>query len=121
MFTLPIWDLLSSYTGDSREFTFSGPIFDGYYDDIRFLSDLEFHIQIMTLDDGVNISWSYLKATVEYDGKKQVIDEGVFDRTWKMHLEPGDPDDIREIGSGNTVDLGPVIREEIIMACHNSF
>ena len=65
MFTLPVGDLLSSYTGDSRDFAFSGPIFDGYYTDIRFLVDLEFQIQIMTLDDGVHVTWNYLNTTVE--------------------------------------------------------
>ncbi len=122
MFTIPIWDLLSSYTGDSREFTFRGPIFDGYYTDIRFLTDLDFHIQIMTLDDGVNVTWEYLKTTVEYEWKKQSISLNTFDRLWKNHLEEWDPDDISEIDIKNqTIDLGPVIREEIIMACHNNF
>lgn len=122
MFTLPIGDLLSSYTGDSREFTFSGPIFDGYYPDIKFLSDLSFHIQIMTLDNGVHVTWSYLKTTVEYEGKKEIISLDEFDRTWKTQLEKWDPDDISEIDMKNrTIDLGPVIREEIIMACHNNF
>ena len=101
MFTLPIWDLLSSYTGDSRKFSFSGPIFDGYYSDIRFLSDLSFDIHIMTLDDGVIVTWDYLKATVEYEGKKQLIELDSFDRTWKTELEPGDPDDISEIDMRN--------------------
>jgi hypothetical protein len=122
MFTLPVGDLLSSYTGDSREFAFSGPIFDGYYEDIKFLSDLEFQIQIMTLDDGVHVTWNYLTTTVEYEGKKQKIELSTFDRTWKTHLEDWDPDDISEINiRTQTIDLGPVIREEIIMACCNSF
>ena len=122
MFTIPIGDLLSSYTGDSREFAFSGPIFDGYYEDIKFLSDLEFQIQIMTLDDGVHVTWNYLRATVEYEGKKDVLSLDTFDRSWKNHLEPGDPDDIYEVDMRNhSIDLGPVIREEIIMACCNSF
>ena len=122
MLTIPVGDLLSSYTGDSREFAFSGPIFDGYYEDIRFLWDLDFQIQIMTLDDGVNVSWAYLNALVEYEWKQETIALTEFDRTWKLHLEPGDPDDIHEIDTRNqTIDLGPVIREEIIMAYHNSF
>lgn len=122
MFTIPVGDLLSSYTGDSREFAFSGPIFDGYYQDIKFLKDLEFQIQIMTLDDGVHVTWNYLRTTVEYEGKKEVLTLDSFDRTWKKHLEKSDPDDICEIDMRNqTIDLAPVIREEIIMACCNSF
>ena len=122
MFILPIWDLLSSYTGDSREFAFSGPIFDGYYSDIRFIKELEFQIQIMTLDDGVHVTWNYLRTTVEYEGKKIKIELDSFDRIWKNHLEKWDPDDISEIDMrSQTIDLGPVIREEIIMACHNNF
>ncbi len=122
LFTLPVGDLLSSYTGDSREFAFSGPIFDGYYEDIKFLWDLEFQIQIMTLDDGVNVHWNYLKGTVEYEWKRESISLKDFDRTWKTHLDKWDPDDLYEIDMKNhTIDLGPIIREEIIMACHNNF
>ena len=97
MFTIPVGDLLSSYTGDSREFAFSGPIFDGYYDDIKFLSDLNFDIHIMALDDGVHITWEHLDTTVEYEGKKEIIHLDTFDRTWKKYLEKWDPDDIWEI------------------------
>lgn len=122
MFTLPVWDLISSYTGDSREFVFSGPIFDGYYEDISFRSDLEFAVSIMTLDDGIYVSWNYLRAIVEYEWKTEQINLGSFDRTWKIKLEESDPDDIREIDmKTQTIDLGPVIREEIIMECCNSF
>ncbi|MBC7503962.1 hypothetical protein H7169_03245 [Candidatus Gracilibacteria bacterium] len=122
MFTLPVGDLISSYTGDSREFVFAGPIFDGYYEDIRFLSDLEFAVSIMTLDNGIYVSWSYLRTTVEYEGKREIIDLSPFDRTWKIKLKVGDPDDISEIDMRTqTIDLGPVIREEIIMECCNSF
>jgi hypothetical protein len=122
MFILPIWDLLSSYTGDSRDFGFLWPIFDGYYEDIKFLSDLDFQIQIMTLDDGVHVTWNHLNTTVEYEGKKQVINLSEFDRTWKIEREAWDPDDISEIDMRTqTIDLGPIIREEIIMACHNNF
>jgi hypothetical protein len=41
----------------------------------------------MTLDDGIYVSWSYLKTTVEYEGKKESIDLAPFDRTWKIKLE----------------------------------
>ncbi len=122
MFTLPVGDLLSSYTGDSRDFAFSGPIFDGYYTDIRFLVDLEFQIQIMTLDDGVHVTWNYLNTTVEYEWKKHILNLWTFDRIWKIQKDANDPDDISEIDMRTqTIDLGPIIREEIIMACHNDF
>ena len=121
MFTLPVSDLLNSYTWDSREFVFSGPIFDGYFEDIKFTSPLEFKIQIMGLDDGVNVTWEYLRTQVEYEGKKHELDLSRFDRTWKMKVDPlTDGDDIWEINTRNsTIDLAPVIREEIIMACHS--
>lgn len=119
MFTIPVSDLLNSYTGDSREFAFSGEIFDGYFEDIKFKKPLEFKIVIMALDDGVNVAWEYLRTTIEYEGKKHTIQIGAFDRTWKTHLDPFDPDDVREIDTrGMTIDLTPVLREEIIMACY---
>jgi hypothetical protein len=122
MFTIPVWDLLSSYTWDSRDFSFSWPIFNGYYSDIEFLENLEFTIQIMTLDDGVNVTWKNLSATVRYEWKKHTLSLDEFDRVWKIQKEDTDPDDIHEIDMRwQTIDLAPVIREEIIMACHNDF
>ena len=45
-----------------------------------------------------------------------------FDRIWKIQRDAHDPDDISEIEMRTqTIDLGPIIREEIIMACHNDF
>jgi hypothetical protein len=41
----------------------------------------------MTLDDGVHVTWNHLKTTVEYEGKKQIINLGEFDRTWKIERE----------------------------------
>lgn len=118
MFTIPVWELLSSYTWDSREFTFEGEIFDGYFDDLEFLRPLQFRIQIITLDDGVNVVWEYLKTTVIYEENKHIIDIDSFDRTWKRQRSQNDPDDIQEISNHQTIDLWPVIREEIIIACH---
>lgn len=39
---------------------------------------------------------------------------------WKSQLDPlEDGDDVKEINMKNqTIDFAPVIREEIIMACH---
>lgn len=54
--------------------------------------------------------------------EKHNISISSFDRIWKNRLEEWDPDDISEIDTRNhTIDIGPVIREEIIMACHNDF
>ena len=120
MFTVPISDILSSYTGDSKNFSFSGEVFDGFFEDIRFLSPLEFDIRIIALHDGVECLFEKLVTTVEYDWQRHSVKIANFERTWKKYLDPlEDPDDVREINMKNqTIDLAPVIREEIIMACH---
>ncbi len=41
----------------------------------------------MTLDDGIYVSWNYLRTTVEYEDKKEEIDLAPFDRNWKKKLE----------------------------------
>ena len=74
MFILPIWDLLSSYTGDSRDFGFLWPIFDGYYEDIKFLADLDFQIQIMTLDDGaINLESTKQKVDAQSSTEAKMV------------------------------------------------
>lgn len=121
MFTLPVWDLLSSYSGDSKSFSFSGEIYDGYYDDIRFTTPLEFQIRIVALDDWVDVIFDSLKTSVIHDGVVHPIDITGFERVFKHTINPLiDGDDVRPIENGwQMIDLAPVIREEIIMASHS--
>lgn len=120
MFVLSVSDILMSYSWDSKNFSFSGEVFDGYYEDIRFLAPLDFNLKIIWLDDAVEVVFEKFQTKVEYEGKKHSIKISGFERTWKTHVNPlDDPDDIYQIDSKNmTIDLAPVIREEIIMACH---
>lgn len=120
MFVISIADILSSYTGDSKKFSFSGDIFDGYMEDITFTSPLQFDIQLIALDDGVEVIFDQLSTTVIYEGKKHTISILGFARTWKKSIDAlTDDDDIRQIDMrGMAIDLTPVLREEIIMACH---
>ena len=120
MFTIPVWDILSSYTWDSKKFSFSGEVFDGFFDDIRFLSPLKFDIEMLALEDGVEVLFKWFKTEAEYEWKRHDIDIARFERTWKTKIDPlEDGDDIGKIDQRSmTLDLAPVIREEIIMACH---
>lgn len=118
MFTIPVGDILSSYAGDSKKFSFSGEIYDGYYSDLTFRKPLEFTIRIIALDDGVEVVFESLSTEVVYEGTKHIIQISSFERTFKTHFDPlSDPDDIRPI-ENMTIDLAPVIREEIIIATH---
>lgn len=121
MFSIPVWDLLVSYSWDSKSFSFAGEVYDGYYDDISFSKPLNFQIRIVALDDGVEVIFDNLSTEVIYEDRKHPIQISGFERTFKTHLDPlEDPDDVRQIGNGGqTIDLGPIIREEIIMACHS--
>lgn len=118
MFIIPVWDLLSSYSGDSRTFSFSGEVFDGALEEITFTSPLEFTIEIVALDEAVEVIFKNLSTTIIYEGKKYPIAIWNFERTFKNYLDPLDPDDIRPI-ENSLIDLGPVLREEIIMATYN--
>ncbi len=120
MFTIPVGDILASYTWDSKKFSFSWEVFDGFFDDIRFLGPLEFDIHILALDDWVEVLFEKFRTEVNYEWKAHTIDIDRFDRQWKNHINPkDDADDIKEIDRRSmTIDLAPVIREEIIMACH---
>lgn len=120
MFTIPVGDLLSSYEGDNKNFSFDGEIFDGFFDDLSFTEPLTFDIKLIGLDDSVQGLFSNLKAHIVYEWKKQKIHIAEFDRLWKTRRDPLDPDDIYAVNTKNmTIDLAPVIREEIIMAFHN--
>jgi hypothetical protein len=120
MFTIPVWDILSSYTWDSKKFSFSWEVFDGFFDDIIFRDPLEFDIEMIALEDWVEVLFKQFHTQISYDWKEHIIDIPHFERMWKMSIDPlEDGDDIGKIDSRSmTIDLAPVIREEIIMACH---
>lgn len=120
MFVISISDILASYTGDSKKFSFSGEIFDGYMEDLIFRTPLEFSLQIIALDDGVEVIFDTLHTEVSYEWKVHQVSIANFSRTWKKQVDPLlDDDDIRQIDTRNmTIDLTPVLREEIIMACY---
>lgn len=120
MFTIPVGDLLASYTWDSKEFSFSGEVFDGYFEDIFFKKDLSFHLRLIALEDGIEAQWSDFSTRVKYENITTDIKIDAFERTWKLNPDKNDPDDIKSINKKDmTIDIGEVIREEIIMYCCN--
>lgn len=120
MFTIPVWDLINSHDGDSKIFSFEWPIFDWYFEDITFIEPLQFKIKLLTLHNGIISTIENLETTIFYENKKQKIFIKSFEREWKIQYDPLDPDDVRQINTKNmTIDLSPIIREEIIMAFHN--
>ncbi len=89
-------------------------------EDVSFKKPLEFSLQLISLDDGVSVIFENLKTQVQYEGKIHSIDIGNFERTWKTQIDPlVDDDDISLLDTKTfSIDLTPVIREEIIMACY---
>lgn len=89
-------------------------------DDIVFKKPLEFTLVIVALDDGVSVIFENLDTEVQYEEKIHTVHIGKFERTWKRTIDPlSDDDDVRWVNTRDmTIDLSPVIREEIIMACH---
>lgn len=119
MFEIPIWDLLSSYDGDSKIFSFEGEIFDGFYSDINFLEPLQFTLKIIAINEEIHAIFSNLHTKINYEGKNIKISIPNFERIWKIEIDPLDGDDIGQINTKNmSIDLKNVIREEIIMTAH---
>ena len=89
-------------------------------EDVSFKKPLEFSLELIALDDGVSVIFHNLKTEVLYETKSHTVSIGNFERTWKKNIDPKtDDDDIRQLDVRSmTIDLAPVIREEIIMACH---
>ena len=120
MFTIPVGDLINSYDGDSKIFSFDGEIFDGFYEDLTFLKPLLFTIKLIVIDDGIHGIFTNFSTEISYENKKAKISIPEFERVWKTQIDPLDGDDINLINTKNmTIDLKDVIREEIIMAFHS--
>lgn len=121
MFEIPVGDLVNSYDGDSKIFSFDGEIFEGFYEDITFLKPLQFTIKIISVDDGIHGIFSDFSTQIKYENKISEIQIPEFERIWKMNIDPLDGDDVREINTKNmSIDLKDVIREELIMGFHSS-
>lgn len=120
MFTIPVGDLINSYDGDSKIFSFNGEIFDGFYEDLKFLKPLLFTIKLIVIEDGIHGIFTNFSTEVSYENKKTRISIPEFERIWKTQIDPLDGDDINLVNTKNmTIDLKNVIREEIIMAFHS--
>lgn len=121
MFEIPVGNLINSYDGDSKIFSFDGEIFEGFYEDITFLKPLKFTIKIISVDDGIHGIFSDFSTKIKYENKISEIQIPEFERIWKMNIDPLDGDDVREINMKNmSIDLKDIIREELIMAFHNN-
>ena len=120
MFTIPVGDLINSYDGDSKIFSFDGEVFDGFYEDLKFLKPLLFTIKLIVIEDGIHGIFTNFSTEVSYENKKTGISIPEFERIWKTQIDPLDGDDINLVNTKKmTIDLKNVIREEIIMAFHS--
>lgn len=120
MFTIPVGDLINSYDGDSKIFSFDGEVFNGFYEDLKFLKPLLFTIKLIVIEDGIHGIFTNFSTEVSYENKKTRISIPEFERIWKTQIDPLDGDDINLVNTKNmTIDLKNVIREEIIMAFHS--
>lgn len=116
MFEIPVWDLLTSYSWDSKELEFSGEVYNWYYEDLIFLKNLDLKIKIIGLDNGVTLIIENLSTQVRYWDKICFINIENVDREFKKHKEETDSDDIKYIKNA-IIDLKDVIREEILIQC----
>ena len=119
MFQINVWDLLSSYTGDSKELEFEGEVMSGYYEDIVFTKPLSFRIKLIALDDGIEAIFETIDTEVEHEGLSREVHIENVARTFKEWFDPLAPDDIKFIESKNkTIDFKDVLREEILISLY---
>ena len=118
MFEIPVWDILASYTWDSKELEFNWVVYDWYYDDLTIINNLELKIKIIWLDDWVTLIIDNLKAKVKYKDLIRFIEIKNIEREFKEKPDPSYPDDIKYINkTWLTIDLKDIIREEILIQC----
>lgn len=118
MFEINVGMLLESYSGDSQSMEFSGEVLPGTFEDLEILSPLSFELQLIALDDGIEAVIRNLNAKVLYETVKHDVSVEEVSRTFKAEYDPLAPDDVRFVDKKrSSIDLGPVLREEIIMAC----
>lgn len=118
MFEINVGTLIESYSGDSQVLEFSGDVIPGTFEDVETLSPLSFELTLITLDDGIEAVIRNLSVKVRYETVKHDIAIEQVARTFKTEFDPLATDDVRFVNKKNmSIDLTPVLREEIIMAC----
>lgn len=118
MFEINVGTLIESYSGDSQTLEFSGDVIPGTFADIETLSPLSFELTLITLDDGIEAIIRNLSVKVRYETVKHSVVVDEVARTFKTEFDPLATDDVRFVNKKNmSIDLTPVLREEIIMAC----
>ncbi len=118
MFEINVGALLESYSGDSQVLEFSGEVIPGTFEDLELLSPLSFELTLITLDDGIEAVIRNLQTKVRYETVKHDVTVEEVARTFKTEFDPLATDDVRFVNKKNSsIDLTPVLREEIIMAC----
>lgn len=118
MFEISVGHILESYSGDSETLEFSGDVLAGTFVDIETLSPLSFTLTMISLDDGIEAIVENLRVKACYEGNVRQIDIPRFERTFKTEYDPLVADDVKFVNKKHmTIDLGMVLREEIIMAC----
>lgn len=117
MFEINVGSLLESYTGDSQTLAFEGPVLPNLYEDLVIEGDLQFTLTIIAIDDGVEAIVKNLTCLATYEDMTYDIEIEQFDRMFKLTPDPLAPDDVGFINTKNsTIDLGKVIREEILIS-----
>jgi hypothetical protein len=73
MFRIPVGDIMSSFDGDTKEFSFDGAIYDGYFVDISFLENLKMVLTIVSLPDGVEVIFHILSTRVRIENTVHAV------------------------------------------------
>ena len=118
MFEIPVWDLLASFSWDSRELEFNGEVLPWFYLDLDFIWPLRLKLKLITLDDWIMVVFENLETNVMYEWIQRNIKIEEIEREFKEEYNASNPDDIKYINTKNTsIDLKDVIREEILIQC----
>lgn len=119
MFTISIGHLLSSFPGDNETHEFEGEVPADLYEDVEVVGPLKFNLTLIALDEGIEAIIRDLDAKVMYEGKEHMVSIDEVGRTFLAGYDPLAPDDVRFIDmKHHSIDLTPVIREELIMATY---
>lgn len=120
MFEIPVWDLLSSYSWDSKELEFEWEIPNWTFEEFEFNKKLKLRILIIWLDEWVSVIIKELNTTVTYKWALKFINKKDIERKFNLDKKVDDTDDIKYINKRwATIDLFDIIREEILIECES--
>lgn len=116
LFDMNVWPLLQTHSGERIHFHFEDEVEEHEWEDLVVLGKLIFDVDLIAINGGVDVIIKNLSGKVLYETYEYDVEIKSVERTFMKEYTEALPDDINPINvKWATINLGKVLREELLM------